>query len=362
VAVWLASGLAASPVASIGDALDQYNRGEFSAAVKSVNTSALTAGMLTSDAERWIAAGDAMSHAHRQMIAAAFAIDLVWAATRTTFNANADNRDRLKILVNYVWQNTLVWNELAECTVTVWARRAMPTSGPVASAEHAWWLASTGMLEDTHAWHELIGGQLGPARARVPGEPRWRLAEVLAHAGEDLGSLRETSSDRQDLLRDEALASQITHRIPHVEQDLAALEADTSLAGEAELHIGYLELRLRQWDSALAHFDRARQLTTEPFLIETADYLSGWVYERMGRPADAVVAYRRVHAMSPRMRNVSTLLAAQLFLTNERAEAYTILNTALTAEPAPFDLLTMFERGGARFVPGYIASMREALR
>jgi hypothetical protein len=59
---------------------------------------------------------------------------------------------------------------------------------------------------------------------------------------------------------------------------------------------------------------------------------------------------------------VSTLLAAQLFMTDARTEAYESLDRGLNADPAPLDLLLVLERGDARFVPARIQALREALR
>lgn len=128
------------------------------------------------------------------------------------------------------------------------------------------------------------------------------------------------------------------------------------------MHLGYVALQRRRWSDALAHLDHARSLLTEPFLIAVAEYFRGWLFEQMARPADAIVAYRRALELAPRTRNVATLLAAQLFLANERVEAYRILDDAFKAEPEPIDLVVQFERGQARLLPEYIARLREALQ
>jgi tetratricopeptide (TPR) repeat protein len=164
------------------------------------------------------------------------------------------------------------------------------------------------------------------------------------------------------VLNDRALGGRALDAIPQAIHDFEVLARDPALAGEAEVHLGYLELRRKQWADALAHFDRARPLLTEPFLRAVTDYLSGWVDERLKRPDDAVAAYRRAYALAPRMRDLSTLLAAQLFEQHQQVEAYAILTRALTTDDPPFDLLPMFERGDARLVPEFIRQMREALR
>ena len=115
-------------------------------------------------------------------------------------------------------------------------------------------------------------------------------------------------------------------------------------------------------DDELWYWTKMSQLATEPFLIAVAEYFRGWLFEQIARPADAIVAYRRALELAPRTRSVATLLAAQLFLANERVEAYRILDDAFKAEPEPIDLVVQFERGLARLLPEYLARLREALQ
>jgi len=247
-------------------------------------------------------------------------------------------------------------------------------------AERQWWLASIGMLQNAGTWRaleggspasdadrkaglsavgrEIVTGHLAHARARLGDDPRVRLADAIAQTAQFVR--RASGVGRVDVLRDEARSD---HRqIAAAQKRFHALAGEPGLAGEIAVREGYLAVLLRKRSGALAHLDRARKLTDDPFLIATADYLSGWIHEREGRPAEAIAAYRRAHASAPRVRNLSTRLAAQLFLTNERAEAYQILDAGLTTVPPVIDLITLLNRGDARQVPGYIDAMREALR
>jgi len=134
------------------------------------------------------------------------------------------------------------------------------------------------------------------------------------------------------------------------------------LSGEVELRIGYLELRRKQWRQAVARLDAARLKAAEPTLRAIADYFAGWAYEQQNQPDEAIVAYRRAHAITPLMRNLTTRLSALLFLRGERTEAYALLDPAVNARPAPTDLLFVFERADARFLPEWLAVIRKAIQ
>jgi tetratricopeptide (TPR) repeat protein len=142
----------------------------------------------------------------------------------------------------------------------------------------------------------------------------------------------------------------------------APLLADPGLSGEVELRIGYFELRRDKWANALARFDAARTKASEPVLRATADYFGGWVYEQQNRPDEAIAAYRRAHTIAPLMRNLTMRLSALLFLQNQRAEAYALLDPTVNARPVQTDLLLTLERADARFVPDWFASIRRALQ
>jgi tetratricopeptide (TPR) repeat protein len=187
------------------------------------------------------------------------------------------------------------------------------------------------------------------------------MIEVVARVADELGTLRESNLDRPDILRDERLGTAVTRRIPQGIRQFDALRDEPALQGEAEVRIGYLELRRRRWADALVRFERARGLTTEPFLLAVTGYLAGWTLEQLERPDEAIAAYERAHAISPDMRDLSTRYAALLFTSGRRTDAHDVL-AAMHATDAPFELLTMFERGDARLVSEYLARLREALR
>jgi hypothetical protein len=387
-ALVLCGGWTTPPQASgsaLFNALDFYDRGDTWWAIRTLPIRDLTVGELTSQADRWIDAGRPGTTRRRTIVAAAFTLDLIWNTTRTGMSARAfpvDQTGRFAAASDRdLWESMSVALPWATFPVVAWGCDLLSSAGAPLPEERGWWLASVGMLEDTYAWSELVGvprdrdtsqwrsdsptsreileGHLTHARARFPGMPRWRLADAVARAGLDLAPFNDLQ--RPDVLRDTPPA-RAAGDVARAERRFEALLDDPSLVGEAELHLGYLELRRRQWSTALAHLSRAREATADTFLLAVDDYFAGWVHEQLGRPADAVAAYRRANALAPGMRNLSTLLAAQLFVIGDRAEAYSVLEAGFKAEQPNFDLLTIFDRGDAHLVAADLVLLRDAIR
>jgi tetratricopeptide (TPR) repeat protein len=374
---WLVRGLvvaaavgaaASAPLArqsgrlSVRDAVALYARGDFSAAVRDLDTQGLKVALFTHALDEWIAAGDADAQQQRRKVAAAFALDATWTATRTTWNRYLQPGYSASRIPPVAPERELLFESSSQGLVAQWAVQQLPVTGVPDSLERMLWLSAIGLTEDSHGWHRLDHDILPSARKRLPDEPRVRLAEVLARTNQDLHPLRRQFPSGRDILRKELLGSSATRPIPGAIRAFEPLLADTALTGEVELRIGYLELRRNSWSAALTRFDAARSKATDPTLRATADYFAGWVCEQLDRADDAVAAYRRALAIAPTMRNLATRLSALLYLRNERAEAYALLDAALNTRPAPIDLMIQMERGDARLVPDWLASIRQALR
>ena len=344
------------PVAA---AVERYASGDFDSAVRDLDIRSLTATAFTRSLDDWISAGDSASQPRRRLVAAAFALDANWAATRNLVNdylPNWDSWGRMTPHDPSRWHFTL---HLSQQIVPLWAVSQLPTGGGLLPIERTLWLTAIGIAEDGHAWNRLEQEILPRARKRLADEPRVRLAAVLARTNLVLGTLRGgggVGARRNDVLRVERGSA---GAIPEAIRAFEPLAADAALAGEVALRIGYLELR---WQDALAKFDAARAKLSEPTLVAATDYFAGFVHEQLNQPAEAIAAYRRALAITPLMRNLATRLSALLFLRNERTEAYAALDPALNARPAPVDLLVAVERADARFVPEWLATLRRALR
>jgi tetratricopeptide (TPR) repeat protein len=374
---WLVRGLvmaaavgtaASAPIAqqsgrlSVQDAVALYARGDFGTAVRALDTQGLKVALFTRALDEWIAGGESGARQQRRKVAAAFALDANWMATRTRWGVGQPGGDSENRVPPIDPDRELVSQLSSQRLVAQWAVQQLPASGVPDSLERLLWLSAIGLTEDGQAWTRLHREILPPARKRLLDEPRVRLAEVLARTNQDLRPFRRVLPNGRDILRKEALGSAATGPIPGAIRAFETLLAVGPLTGEVELRIGYLELRRNSWSAALTRFDAARSKASEPTVQATADYFAGWVFEQLDRPNDAIAAYRRALAITPAMRNLATRLSALLYLRNERVEAYSILDTGLNARPAPIDLMVQMERADARFVPEWLALIRQAMK
>jgi tetratricopeptide (TPR) repeat protein len=378
--VWWSTIAAGSPQDDLLRALDRYNAGDHDAAIAGIDRTT-TAGALRTAAENWIEAGDASARARRQRVAAGFALEAVWArkGDNPTARFHSENHDFWP-----VWRpsNSQPWempfsDTRAVVPIVSWGCHLIDTASVSHPADTRWDLASVAVLQEVDASGALIDwrpagesprladplllrerstGHLAHARARMPHEARWSMAEAVAWANRDSVRVFEY---RRAVLRYRPGNPSV---LPRIAVRFEALTHEPVLAAEARLRIAHVELQRQRWTDALGQIERARPDLTERFLIAVADYFSGWALEQMGRRDDAIAAYRRALSASPHARNPSTLLAAQLFLANERAEAYAVLEAALEFDPQPVDLVVRFERGDGRYAAEHVSRLRESLR
>jgi hypothetical protein len=340
-------------------AVEVYQSGDRRRALEGLDPE-VTAGRVTKELDEWIRAASGATEPHRGFVAAAFALDAVWTATRPGAFA------RMHLLggdSRRVGTTALRFSS-SQSFLAAWAVRQMPAAGPVTATERALWLAAIGISGDATAWHDMRTDILPLARKRLPDDSRVRLAAVFVQTASDVGPLRARSWSRGwnfSILREENTHSRRFKPIPAAIQAFEALLTDSSLAGEVELRIGYLELRRRNWPAALMRFDAARAKTNDPILLATADYFAGWVHAQLDQPDEAIAAYRRAVAIAPTQRNLATQLAMLLFLHDERAEAYAVLDRALNHRPVTLDLLVSLERGDGRFVDEWLSTVRQGL-
>jgi tetratricopeptide (TPR) repeat protein len=424
VSLWVLVANPGAAAPGLVDLLNQYERGEFDGVARAIvampppafrpasSLSGTPTDQFVIDMQRlapqWIAAAGAEAAPRRRLVIASFALELAhWRRSAPGI--------RYPLLV---WACELL--------------RKNPTRLP---GERWWYLASIALHQKANDWIHVLGadvvpvsvsrgmtranvtffsradqeefstGHLAHARAALPGEPRLLLppvhyAESLTFLASGIGgphgiNSQQTSPQLLESL-DRLLVSRVNasrdlrhldstavklilervDRIPGVASRYAALGEHEALRGDAELHQGFLALRLESWDEALLHLDEVARVPSARALVGLSHLFRGWIFEQTNRVGEAIAAYRLSLEAAPLARTASILLAAQLTRIGRQREAYTILDAALKASPAPDvspfhatgmldpapDPWLLYQRGDAVMLATYIDRLRETLR
>ena len=372
-------------IPALWEALDHYAAGDFDAAGRFAASNRFEAVTFTTALDDWAGEGLVNSTARRRR-ALAFATEVAWSFVRDQPITSRPRPGPSSALV----------------PIVAWACEAVPGSSH--PADRAWYLVSLSLLEHARQWTTLLGGPITPPpvgklkpvlmresreghiahlKRALPGEPRVRLAELIAREGDALSVLitsgearrpalirfDEISEQRAEDIRANATRSPAHQRraaaieaLPTIESGFDALMNDPLVSGEAALHAGYLHLTRGDWRGAIDRLGRVHAATNDAYLQHLGHHFRGWAYFRMGQPSDAIEEYRQAVQLMPGARVVSTLLAEQLFLTDRRAEAFDLLDRTFTPQTPAYEPLVWFKRGGARLLPLQIAELRKALR
>lgn len=364
----------------VASPFDLYAAGKHEAALLLVDPKQ-SIDAFQSMAKEWISIGPDVQN--RGFLVAAITLEIVWLAALETSRllapweieltepdpsnrANSDPSwfDRTHSIADT--SRPLQSNRHAAARLIAWARGHLPTTGTPTPAERAWWMAAVGVLEESRAWL-VLESHLGAARLRLPEEPRIQLSNLIRQvrilataSGPDLRHTRRP--DSIDRLTDRRLSAGSLRRLKDLKLQLTTFRSVPSMAAEASLHSAYIDLVANEWKGAIIDSQAALVATDEPLLRAVGEYFSGWAWQKLGQPAEAVSSYQRAFEAAPANRNVGVLLAQQLVLAGRSAQATEALDAIFRATVQPTDLVTQFERSDARLVPSLVQVLRKSFR
>jgi tetratricopeptide (TPR) repeat protein len=367
-------------------ALALYDRGEYSEFISAISTAGAIPRNLfknfEKDAGRWVNDGQAPDRPRRAIVAASVAIEIAH-----VLHHQAPE-----------WPGEYL----------VWAVRTVRQNLPpvVTPAERCWYLAAAAGMEELETddpWalpagrHVVLrrqrevdtsGGLLALAEARVPDEPRFKLARVEAlefrlalfdHAPafDEFIARRANAADVpadgvpaddevKGAILDRAFAIQHQQqhaRVPDTERAFEALDVYPALRAEAALHAGFL-LSTSDPERALTLLRRVPSLTGEAYLTHLSHYFAGRTLQRLGKHAAAIAEFEQALRIVPNARTATALLCVEFVLTGgaaERERAAALLNATDTPF-APPDPWALYYHGDARLWPVFSAQLRQALR
>ncbi|MEZ5318281.1 MAG: hypothetical protein R2752_12850 [Vicinamibacterales bacterium] len=345
------------PQAQADVLLDRYFSGDHAGVVRDIIASPDRAGLardLIRRGQDWTEAAGRGDRRQRRLVAATLALEFA---------------------------SLNLWPEDVDPLVE-WGCRLLRRDGVPDDAERAWQRASVAIFGRARDDGRLVmqtapgvaAGQRFPssvkrpdhvahARARVPEEPRFRLAEaMLAAAGADTEPRRDADWVDDGLLaRDSQEADRRARARRAIDLFAEVAAATPALQPEADVRAGYLRLTLHEAGAALAQFARAGG-SKDPFVAYLARFLSGRALDRLGNPAEAVRMYRAALGVIPGASSAAIALSSDLFLAGQPDEAYAMTASMLAIRPPPDDPWHQFGYGDLRFVPERMAALREAIR
>jgi hypothetical protein len=398
--------------------LDAYDRGDYAAVVRQLDVVDDVGRLdrLDSDlkkgAKDWIAAVAAVGSPERRrraFVAGAVALQVTHALVeRESWASGSRNNNHARTPEALLQIRRLIaaenappdpleheWTLAQLATWLEWNARAR-TGGDAWVTPEAVWAVLLGEppLVQLGATQSAFarGGYLAEALARFPGDPRLMLAVTEGHESlatrcptqycfdemspAILADVRRRAKARPpdggdwqaaEAHRSFAFASanlKAFDRLLPMAADFASIATTyPAVRAEASVHIGYLAIRAARPDAALAPLTTAAE-SPDPYVRYLADFFAGRALEGLGRRAEAIAAFRRALITMPNAPSAATLLAAQLFLSDDvadREEAHAVLKAANAARiwPDPWD---RYWYGDARLWPVYMERLRQALR
>jgi hypothetical protein len=390
--------------------LDHYDRGQYTAVAR-VLASADAGALdridedLHDHVKRWIEAASPPNWRRRSFVAGALASELTHALAQRASTPGSNDRARspaaLPEISRYIsdrmteppgpmdrlWvlASLSTWQEWSRRTISYYDRNSYGWALLLGDARRLAGIAvpdiasNDGFLTDaTRRFPE--DGRLALARAEAREALETRCNSMFCHeemTPATLEDLRARAAARPpdrpgypnkqlQRIHQAAVANLAAFErlVPAAEAFALVAAAHPEVRAEANLHIGYLAIRAARPDAALAPLATAAQ-SEDSYVRYLAEHLSGRALGALGRRAQATVAYRRALEIVPDAPVSATLLAGELFLSDDaadREEAHRVLQASVLETPRPTDPWHMYWYGDARLWPTYMERLQAELR
>ena len=360
----LAGGHPAARAFSVATMLERYVSGEHESVVSELQALESYDDVLEQlrrDGPAWIEAGDPAARARRELAAATFALEaaragewLEWKILQRQPNPCTDGEYCAP-------KNVLYWKappKLIEWGCELLRRRAVPLP-----TERWWQLAALAVAQRSEDPQFLIGDPYIGRRAMETGNTQDEIKH-LDHVTPRF-PLEMRFVLAQGIARDRDLPEDAV-------KAYRALENDPDVGGEAMVRFGAMHIRPRAYfitpstpvpiknnfGVALRAFERAEEITRDPYVVFLARFFRGQTLEREGRLPEVERAYRGAAAAVPHAQSATLALAAIVFRAGRRAEALQLVRDMLDAKPRPVDPWRTYMHADDRFWPELIGRLR----
>lgn len=277
---------------------------------------------LKREGEAWINAAGNEQRDRRRLTAAVFALELSGAALD---------------------QHWAMAQEILE-----WACRQMRLRRRGTDVERTFHLAAIAVIEGAGDV-KALDLHVGHVRSRFSNEPRILLA-------------RAYKSEREYWRLYRTIAGGVDGGAPSIVAPALKRAAERrENTREVALRLGFLALQKDLFDVALAELAKVPP-GDDPGQLYLAHLMTGWVHEKLKKPAEAEAAYRRALATVPLAQSAVLHLAAILYETDKRDEANLLVEQMLAADPPPQDPWRIYGYGDYRRLPLLIEQLRKAMQ
>jgi tetratricopeptide (TPR) repeat protein len=273
--------------------------------------------------------------------------------------------------------------------VIEWACSLLSRRGAADEGERIWMLASIALAGGVRDWtflqtplsppSERSGerGHVHHALARVPDEPRFRLARAVALASRfAVTSERDTfgagtrtepvpSSLVNIVVAPGAIVSPVERRrttpLEYVKQQFGALVSDPSVGDEARIRAAYVYWVRGEEHAALAVGEVADR-TKDPDLKYVAHFLAGQAAQVLGDPVAAETHYTAALDARPHSQSATLALSTLYYLRGEARQAYDLVAASRSGRPRDDDPWRMLLYGDFTRLPMLVAELRRQVR
>ena len=274
--------------------------------------------------------------------------------------------------------------------VIEWACTLIQTRGAPDEAERTWMLASIALAGGVRDWTFLQNplsrptekrgerGHVLHAIARMPDEPRFRLARAVALAS------RQAVTSEMDIPRDGARTEQMAdpysraiERSPflvsvleqrratlgdYAREQFDALVSDPSVGTEARLRIGYLHWVRGDAAEALSAQRVVAEAAQDPDLKYLANFLAAQAAQALGDLRAAEMHYTAALGARPHSQSAALGLAALLYSRGEATQAYDLVSAAREGRPRDDDSWRLFLYGDFAKLPALVGELRRVVQ
>jgi tetratricopeptide (TPR) repeat protein len=205
----------------------------------------------------------------------------------------------------------------AAARLVEWGCAYVRAHAPLNDFDRAWQVAALSVLEggiDSRA----LADHVAHAQAVFQDEPRLILARGIVEEqfSAPNEAIARTESAASLLRARETLARAEGERFRASERAIVRFQEaarDDSLAAEASLRAGHVQILLSRYDAALATMAAAEQKTKDPAVLFLLQLFRGIAYEGRGRFDEARRSYKSALALSPKAHSATVRLAALAF-------------------------------------------------